>query len=72
MLVEKIFDLHHRDVLTAPDQHVFHPTRDADVTFVIHVSEIPGIEPALRIKRLQLRLLVITREHLTTAHQKTA
>src|SRR6266851_3780053 len=69
MLVEKIFDLHYRNVLAAPDQNVLHPTRDANVAFVIHAGEIARVEPALRIERFQLWLLVITCEHLTAAHQ---
>src|SRR5260370_33793639 len=71
MLVEKIFDLHHRDVLASPDQYVFHPTRYTDVTFAIHVSEVSRVEPSLLIKCFQFRLLVITGEHLTAAHQQT-
>src|SRR6516162_5009344 len=71
MLVEQVLDLGNWHVLSAPDQDVLHPARDADVAVVVHVGEIAGIKPSIAVEGRKLRPLVVALENLGAANQQS-
>src|ERR1700732_3382566 len=72
MLVEEVLDLDDRYVFPAPDQDVLYPARNTNVAFLVHVSEITGIEPSIAVEGLQIWPLVIALEHLGAANEQAS
>src|SRR5258707_46065 len=54
------------------DQSVLNPDVDANLSLVVHIRNVGGIEPAIRIERSDVRAFVIVEEHLCTPHQQAA
>src|SRR5262249_6107911 len=62
------------DVLAAPDDHVFDPADDIEVTGIVHDGKITGVHPACRVDRLGGlgRLVPVAEHHRVSAGAKLA
>src|SRR5690606_15449560 len=69
VLVEEFLDLAGVDVLAAADHHVLDPTRDRDITTVVHDRDVPGVHPPVGVDHLRglLRVVPIAGHHAVPA-----
>src|ERR1700683_5723851 len=72
MLEQQILNFEDRHILATANNDVFDPPVDADVTLVVHVGEIPRVEPAFRVERLDVGPLVVAQAHLRAPHLEEA
>src|SRR5262245_39473007 len=72
MSVNEILDLGDGDVLAAADDDVLCAADDADVAVAVHARQVAGIEPAVGVDRVELRLLQITDEMSYATRLQTA
>jgi len=62
---EQVLDLARVDVLSTPDDHVFEPTLDAQITLLVHRGQVSGVVPTLGVDgfRRRLGLAVVSGHH---------
>jgi len=70
MTIQQRFDLHHRNILAATDDHVLAAAADADVAALVDDREIAGVEPALLVRRVEVPALEVAAEPRAGAHEE--